>query len=458
MNALALSINPKTTQKVDRPKSSDIPNDSVNSEKNSAETNPFAKLLSGELNKFENGKVPKENDAVQPTLIIENDTVEKTDNLIVSEEILQAMVVLQELIPMDQGFIDPNLLEDPEVLALLNGMPPQIQQLLKDYIQSGQSFESLLAQTETGSKEQLGLLLLSLYQLEKKGQLPEDLKQPEFMKLLQRQMNEVFKVHIPDKAVQSISMLLSKVIEVPDKKNSVNTAETIVQNKFELRQAIQRVLYSSSANGNTNQQDSPKKELNETTSNSADVKVTQSVGNEDVFDQLVASSIKDGGSVNRIQQYVLNVGQASGQALPEDQILEQLQNIMKQSKFSTSPNGTNQLMIKLNPAHLGTLTIKLMESNGEMIARIIASSKTAKEVIETNLNSLRHVFSTQNITVEKLDIQYQGDGQYADAKERGSKQDESSKQKQQEDLKQMGNDDDSSEKNSFQDELLNMIV
>ncbi|EKN63886.1 flagellar hook-length control protein FliK [Schinkia azotoformans] len=450
MNAAAVFVNPKATQKVD------IPKKSMDTVKNGGnETNPFAKLLSGEVNKNEYVTVPKGKEDSQPLLV---KAEVAADNSVDSEELLQAMEQLQELIPIDQGFIDPKLIEDPEVLALLNQMPPQIQQLLKDFIQSGQSFEYLVAQTETGSQEQIGLLLLSLYQLEKKGQLPDDLKQPEFMKLLQRQINEEFNVQIPEKEVQSASMLLSKLNELLNKKNTTNPVDTVMQNKFELRQAIQRVLYSTSANENAGQQDTAKKESSGTTNNVTEVKMTQSVVHEDVFDQLVASSIKDGGSVNRIQQYALNVGQTSGSPLPEDQILEQLQTIMKQSKFSTSPNGTNQLMLKLNPAHLGTLTIKLIESNGEMIARIIASSKTAKEVIETNLNSLRHVFTTQNITVEKLDIQYQGDSQFDESNKGNRQQEDQSKRNEQEPANQRNKDEDSIDSNSFKDELLNIMV
>ena len=450
MNATAVFVNPKATQKVDFIKKS------IDTVKNGGnETNPFAKILSGEVNKKEYVTAPKGKEDSQPPLVKAEVTA---DNTVGSEDLLQAMEQLQELIPIDAGFIDPKLMEDPEVLALLNGMPPQIQQLLKDFIQSGQSFEYLLAQAETGSEEQIGLLLLSLYQLDKKGQLPEEMKQPEFMKLLQRQMNEVFKVQIPEKEVQSVSMLLSKLNELLDKKNSTNPVDTVKQNTFELRQAIQRVLYSPSANENSSHQDTAKKEFNGTTNNVTDTKLTPPVVNEDVFDQLVASSIKDGGSVNRIQQYVLNVGQASSSVLPEDQIIEQLQNIMKQSKFTTSPNGTNQLMLKLNPAHLGTLTIKLIESNGELIARIIASSKTAKEVIETNLNSLRHVFTTQNITVEKLDIQYQGDNQFEDSNKGNRQQEDQSKRNEQEPANQRNKDEDSIESNSFKEELLNIMV
>ena len=454
MNALALNIIPKETQKVDLSKKP------VNTEKNVGETSPFAKVLTGEVNKQqENIKVPKAKDNTSQSLKTEDGTAEKVDNLIDSEKILQVMDLLQDLIPIDQGFIDPKLLEDPEVLALLNGMPPQIQQLLKEFIVSGQSFESLLAQTKPGSKEHMGLILISLYQLEKKGQLPTDFKQPEFMKLLQRQMNELFKVQIPDKAVQNPAILLGKLNELLDKKNTVNSVDKVMQNnKFELRQAIQRVLYGPSNNENATNQDNAKKELTSTTNNVTEVKMTQPVVSEDVFDQLVASSIKDGGSVNRIQQYVLNVGQASGQALPEDQVLEQLQNIMKQSKFTTSPNGTNQLMLKLNPAHLGTLTIKLIENNGEMIARIIASSKTAKEVIETNLNSLRHVFTTQNISVEKFEIQYQGEGRFEESYKESNQQGDQSKRKDQNVTNPNKGEDEDSEEVSFKDELVNIMI
>lgn len=447
MNAAAVFVNPKATEKVDFSKKT------MNSEKNVGGTSAFAKMLNGEVNK--NEKVPQEKVGAPVTVANEKGASDQSVNPL---DLLQAMEQLQELIPLDQGFIDPKLIEDPEVVALLNGMPPQMQQLLKDFIQSGQSFEYLLAQTEAGSKEQIGLLLLTLYQLEKKGQVPDGMKQLEFMKLLQRQVNEVFNIQVPEKEVQNASILLSKLNELLVKKNTTNSIETIMPNKLELRQAIQRVLYSPSSNENAGNQDA-NKELTDISNTGTDVKITQAVGNEDAFDQLVASSLRDGGSVNRIQQYVLNVGQAaSGSTLPEDQILEQLQNIMKQSKFSTSPNGTSQLMIKLNPAHLGTLTIKLTESNGEMIARIIASSKTAKEVIESNLNSLRQVFTTQNITVEKFDIQYQGEGQFEDANKESNQQGEHSKRKQQEEMNQDKNDEDDSETISFKDELVNIMV
>lgn len=452
MNAAALLVNPTVNQKAN------VTNHPLNNQQNNSRTNPFAELLNSALG---NGNSTVSTQSEMKKLTAVPNVSDKQGNLHNIEEMLAAFEQLLEMLPMEDGFIDPEMLQNPEVAALLNQMPPQIQQLLTSFIQSGQSFELLLDQTKKGSQEQLGLILLTLYQLEKKDQLPADIKQnnvkfAELVKVIQQQINEVFKVQMPEQSNNS-TILISKLIQTLEKKNTVDSGQNVMPNKIELKQIIQRVLYSSPNNENTGNQQGTQKEqigtqtvLSETT--------TKQVLNEDVFDQLVASSIKDGGSVNRIQQYVLNVGQASGSATPEDQILDQLKNIMKQSKFSTAPNGTNQLLIKLNPAHLGSLTIKLTEANGEMIARIIASSATAKDVIESNLNGLRHVFTTQNINVEKFEIQYQGENPFEDASRGNSQEQDQSKHKQQEVMHQNNNDDDSLESNSFKDELVNMMV
>lgn len=451
MNAanLLVTAKPAATQKASQS------GPSLNNQKSSEQTNSFEKLLNGEMSKTENpGTVQKQ--AVQSL----SEEPEQPQDLLDSEELLEAVEKLLELLPIEEGFINPELLQSPEVAALLNQMPAQVQQLLTGFIQSGQSFEQLLQQTKTGSQEQLGLILLTLYQLEQKNQLPEQfnqLKLSDFVKVLQKQLNEVFKVEIPELSNNPV-LLLTKLAETLEKKHTVsNQVPLETTNKLELRQIIQRVLYSSSSNDNAGEEQTAPKEMNTQAAASPELQ-TRSTVNEDVFDQLVASSIKDSGTVNRIQQYVLNVGQSAGSALPEDQIMEQLNNIMKQSKFSTSLNGSSQLMIKLNPAHLGSLTIKLTETNGEMIARIVASSATAKEVIESNLNTLKHVFTTQNINVEKFEIQYQGDGQFESAHKEGSRQGDQSKQKHEDTLKQNSNEDDSTETNSFKDELFNIMI
>nr|WP_246326802.1 flagellar hook-length control protein FliK [Anoxybacillus calidus] len=77
---------------------------------------------------------------------------------------------------------------------------------------------------------------------------------------------------------------------------------------------------------------------------------------------------------------------------------------MKGSKFTQLGNGQSQLIVRLHPDHLGSLTIKLVQENGELMAKIITSTTSAKELIEANIHQIRHAIPAQNITVEKFDV------------------------------------------------------
>lgn len=442
MNAAALLNTPQPTQKASTSKTKQPVENQAGKEQDSK----FAKLLEGASSETTSTAPTKK--SVEPSGK-EDITPSQSKDL---ETLLKDIEQLLGMLPIEDGYIDSELLQNPDVLALLHELSPQLQQLLKSFIQSGQSFEQLLAQTTSGSKEQLGLLLLTLYQLESKGQFPYEFKQTDFLKTLQSQLNEVFKVQI-DQPSSNAAVLLSKLIQTLEKKTE--DGQLVGPNRVELKQIIQRVLHGSSTNQDAGSQQTSQQEQNKVVTMTTS---TSTAFNEDTFDQLVAGSIKEGGSVNRIQQYVLHVGTQSGQAVSEEQILKQLQTIMKQSKFSASPNGTSQLMIRLHPEHLGSLTIKLTESNGEMMARIIASSAAAKDMIESNLHALRHVFTTQNINVEKFEIQYQGDSQFEDAKKEGNEQEGQSKRNNDGTKLQQEDDEDASDSHSFKDELLNIMV
>ncbi|MCM3654083.1 flagellar hook-length control protein FliK, partial [Metabacillus litoralis] len=82
----------------------------------------------------------------------------------------------------------------------------------------------------------------------------------------------------------------------------------------------------------------------------------------------------------------------------------QLLNVFKTSKFAQLPNGANRLVIKLNPDHLGSLTVKLVQKNGEMIARIMASTESAKELLDHSVHQLKQVLPSVQIEIERFEI------------------------------------------------------
>nr|WP_255726555.1 flagellar hook-length control protein FliK [Sporosarcina sp. ACRSM] len=80
-----------------------------------------------------------------------------------------------------------------------------------------------------------------------------------------------------------------------------------------------------------------------------------------------------------------------------------MQTIFKRSNFGQT-GGTNRLLIKLYPEHLGQVRIELLQTNGVMTARILASTALGKEMLDSQLHQLRQAFVQQNIQIDRIDI------------------------------------------------------
>lgn len=86
-----------------------------------------------------------------------------------------------------------------------------------------------------------------------------------------------------------------------------------------------------------------------------------------------------------------------------EELVREMQNIFKRSGLGQT-GGTNRLLIKLYPEHLGQIRIELVQVNGVMTARILASTALGKEMLDSQLNQLRQAFLQQNLQVERIDV------------------------------------------------------
>lgn len=84
-------------------------------------------------------------------------------------------------------------------------------------------------------------------------------------------------------------------------------------------------------------------------------------------------------------------------------LIKDMQAIFKRSSFG-QVGGTNRLLIKLYPEHLGQVRIELVQTNGIMTARILASTALGKEMLDSQLNQLRNAFVQQNVQVDRIDV------------------------------------------------------
>ena len=70
------------------------------------------------------------------------------------------------------------------------------------------------------------------------------------------------------------------------------------------------------------------------------------------------------------------------------------------------PYGANRLILKLNPEHLGLITVRLIQKNGGvMVARLITSSQSAKDLLDHSIQQLKQVLPSVQIEIERYEVQ-----------------------------------------------------
>lgn len=117
-------------------------------------------------------------------------------------------------------------------------------------------------------------------------------------------------------------------------------------------------------------------------------------------------------------------------------LMKEMQALFKRSNFGQI-GGSNRMLIKLYPEHLGQIRIELHESNGVMTARILASTALAKGMLESQLHQLKHAFNQQSLQVERIDITQSI--QESSRNEREQSFNEQYKREQQENKQEKGN-------------------
>src|SRR5690625_3152373 len=113
--------------------------------------------------------------------------------------------------------------------------------------------------------------------------------------------------------------------------------------------------------------------------------------------------------MSRVEQYViyLNTSQTYSSQNADQQLMEQFQRVIKESRFSAPSNGASQLSLTLRPDNLGEMMVRLTHVNGEMTVKIIVSSEATKEMLQSNIHQLKNMFSPQQVIIEKQELNAQ---------------------------------------------------
>lgn len=141
---------------------------------------------------------------------------------------------------------------------------------------------------------------------------------------------------------------------------------------------------------------------------------TQSVGEAQHVHSLSAEIPRTEGVTNPLFQFqqvskaeqLTLMAENNGKPVTPEQLMKQFNSILSKSQF-LKEGGTQRLFIKLYPEHLGAMRVELIQKNQTMIARILTTTAMAREMLDSQLHSLKQAFSNQNIQVERIEVSQQ---------------------------------------------------
>lgn len=386
-------------------------------------TGIFHELIASNLN------VPtEENNTVEITeipkdaILMDNEKLHDEIQTIISE----VKAILQEM-PASEGFF----VQSPEINSSLNQTLDLIQgeerTIVKDIISQAISIEDILSTNQITSDQVMLLnLLTGLSKLEKTGIQPLE-------KILARMNNTIaenFPVYEPPKKLEALDILKSFIhaINLPIDKTAKNKDPkriSAVNENSLLR--IQSNPLIKQKDISSVRIDNAQFNQDETAVKTGDKLPLQSFLYHDKLEQLpfVLSS-----HVTNAEQKVMAVYETEPKSqnftadvsktinvdlnltsLKEKTtfsegktFINQLYEGFKKVKVGQFSNGSIKMTVRLTPEHLGMLTIKLQQQNGEMVARIVTSTQSAKELVDQNLHQLKQVLPNISIQVDRFEV------------------------------------------------------
>lgn len=259
-----------------------------------------------------------------------------------------------------------NLENLSEVLGLTEEQLAQIiQQLLGDEQQEITDVWSIIEQAPAILSE----VLAAMQGMQQKGEVqPKEVEQViQFLKLVQLLGNKVDTVY---KQEQQLNQLKEALLSLTNQTQAiVNTQQEVIKPSFQ--QLVQTQTQNSS------QQVTVKTETETQPSVGLQQQVTQT---KTVTITLPAEKPAQSETLVKEIQSLINRSQLSGQ------------------------QGNMKLFLKLFPENLGQIRIELVQKDGVLTARLLATTAMGKELLENNINQLKAGFVAQNIQMDRIDV------------------------------------------------------
>ncbi|RXT15118.1 flagellar hook-length control protein FliK [Ammoniphilus sp. CFH 90114] len=93
-----------------------------------------------------------------------------------------------------------------------------------------------------------------------------------------------------------------------------------------------------------------------------------------------------------------------GRQVPIEWLAKQLEPVFSRTFSLKNGQQVHEMILQLKPESLGKLDVKIQEQNGQLTARFVVESLTAKQAVEEQLVQLRQNLLSQGISVHNIEV------------------------------------------------------
>lgn len=301
--------------------------------------------------------------------VVEAGSLEEALNVldIEHDDALLFVVIEGEMLPIDET------MNVEDLAAMLNMNAEELQQIIAQL--TGEQLETTDVWQVLEQAPQLLAQIAAVLQGESQMVTPKEAGQlAKFIQLAQLVGQKTDTVYQQEVMLGDAKQALQQFA------TQLSTAQVEQQPKTDFVQLVQQAL-TSTANNSSTQASQP-------------AQMTEST------DQVQASVLQP-----TSQQAVktVTVVLPTERSAQSEALMKELQNQLNRAQIANN-NGVIKMTLRLFPENLGQIRIEVMQQDGVMQARILATTSAGKELLDSNLNQLKTSLVAQNIQLDRIDI------------------------------------------------------
>ena len=291
----------------------------------------------------------------------------------------------------DEGKVIPfdELLNSDELLSLLNLDLEQLNTIVQELLGEEVVIENIWDFIQLANEEPKFMAqITSILEGKEKGAPKEAAQLLQLLKITQLvgeqtdlKFNQPEQINGLKELLQSIAKTFTKEVTTTSGKVSIEGFQQVVEKTVETK-----------VNINVNSKVEGKAET---------IVETKSVTKVDTTTTATNPNIQQSLSTPKTITVTLPNSNSTAQS---EALARQIEAIISRSQMSNT-QGTMKILLKLYPENLGSIRIELVQKDGMISARLLASTAIGKELLDSQIHQLKQAFVQQNIQLDRIDIQ-----------------------------------------------------